>query len=147
MSVALIFLLMVSIIGAAQSQTWTGTYTVNSGCSASSCCCLTGQVTVTSAGTNTYSFSSPVTGVCAGATTASGTFTASGYTGSATLLGQQFTLSLSSDSQTITANNVASPSCSGTATRSGAIKQHSSIIILSFAIALITMAMNINSNT
>jgi hypothetical protein len=144
----LIVLLVASVIGAAQSQTWAGTYTINSGCSTSSCCCLTGQVTVTSTSTNTYSYSSPVTGICFGATTASGTFTASGYTGSATILGQAFTLSLSSNSQTITINNGAYPACSGSGVRSGAIKQHSNIIMLSFAITLVTMLlMNINSST
>jgi len=137
----LIVLLVASVIGAAQSQTWAGTYTVNSGCSTSACCCLSGQVTVTSIATNTYSFSSPVSGVCLGATTASGNASVSGYSGSTTILGQAFTLSLSSNSQTITANNVASPQCSGTATKSAAIKQHANIIMF-FAIALIGMAMS-----
>lgn len=146
MQATYIFVMMASIIGAAQSQSWAGTYTVNSGCSTSTCCCLSGQVTVASTSTNTYSFSSPVSGACSGATTASGSFTASGYTGSATLLSQAFTLSLSSDSKTITATNVGSPACSGTATKSAAIKQHSNIIILSSAIAFISIFISTHSN-
>jgi hypothetical protein len=145
-----IFLLIASMIGAAQSQNWTGTYTVNSGCSTASCCCLCGQVVVTSSSTYYYTVTSPVSGVCGGATTSSGSFYAIGYTGLATILGNSLSLTLSSNSQTITATNLNYASCSGSATKSGtatvgctsgAIKQHANIIML-FAIALVGMAMS-----
>jgi hypothetical protein len=137
-----IFLLIASMIGAAQSQNWAGTYTVNSGCSTSSCCCLSGQLVVTSTSTNYYSVNSPVSGVCFGATTYSvSNVYLPGYSGSVTSNGASFTLTLSSNSQTITAVNTQYPSCSGTATKSGAIKQHANIIML-FAITLVGMAMS-----
>jgi hypothetical protein len=136
-----IFLLITSVIGAAQSQTWTGTYTVGSGCSTAICCCLSGQMVVTSSSTNYYTVTVPISGQCGNYTTFSTSATLTGYTGSVTMLGNPFLLTLSSNSQTITATNTLYSACSGTATKSGAIKQHANIIML-FAIALVGMAMS-----
>jgi hypothetical protein len=135
------FLLIASVIGAAQAQTWTGTYTVNTGCSTTICCCLSGQFVVTSTSTNYYTMTSPVSGQCNGATTSTvSNVYLSGYTGSAMLSGNYFTYTLSSDSKTITATNVNYTQCSGSATKSGANKQHTNSLML-FVIGLVGMMM------
>jgi hypothetical protein len=141
----LIVLLLASFIGAAQSQTWAGTYTAGSSCSTSVCCCLSGQVVLTSSSTNVYTVTSGVSGVCGSASTFSGTAYTSGYTGWMLVVGNNDTLTLSSNSQTITVTNPVSSACSGTGTKSGAIKQHANIIML-FAIALIGMVMSVSKN-
>lgn len=136
MQPTLIFLLVASVISTAQSQTWAGTYTADSSCSTSSCCCLTGQVTVTSLSTNTYTVSSSVTGICSGLTTYSSTAYTNGYTGWIMFGTNNDTLALSSDSKTITVTNSLFPACSGKGVKSGAIKQHVNLIML-FSIVLI----------
>jgi hypothetical protein len=138
MQPTLIFLVMASVIGAAQSQTWTGTYTADSSCSTSVCCCLSGSVVLTSSSTNTYTVNSPVSGVCS-ISTFTGTAYTSGYTGWLIVSMSNDTLTLSSDSKTITVTNTMSPACSGKGVKSGAIKQHANIIML-FAIALVGVA-------
>ncbi|CAF4176756.1 unnamed protein product [Adineta steineri] len=77
-----VFLFLVaSVIGTVQSHTWAGTYIPDSTCSTSACCCLSGQVVVTSASANTYTVNSGTTGVCGGVTTFTGTAHTDGYTG------------------------------------------------------------------
>ncbi len=136
-----IFLLVGSIISAAQSQTWTGTYQAGSLCSTSACCCLSGQVVIGSSSTNAYTVTSGVSGVCGNATAFVGTIYTSGYTGWLLVSSDNITFTLSSDSTTIIANDTASPECSGQGVKSGAIKQHANIIIL-FAIALVGVVMS-----
>ncbi|CAF0951443.1 unnamed protein product [Adineta steineri] len=136
-----VFLFLVaSVIGTVQSQTWAGTYTPDSTCSTSACCCLSGQVVVTSASANTYTVNSGTNGVCGGVNTFTGTAHTDGYTGWMVVTDNN-TLTLSSDSNTI---NVISPSnaaCSGQGVKSGVIKQHPNIIML-FTISLISMMMS-----
>ncbi|CAF4264188.1 unnamed protein product, partial [Adineta steineri] len=136
-----VFLFLVaSVIGTVQSQTWAGTYIADSTCSTSACCCLSGQVVVTSASANTYTVNSGTSGVCGGVTTFTGTAHTDGYTGWMVVTDNN-TLTLSSDSNTI---NVISPSnaaCSGQGVKSGVIKQHPNIIML-LAICLISMMMS-----
>ena len=131
----LIFVLMASIIGAVQSQTWTGTYTADSSCSTSVCCCLAGQVKVTSISTNTYWVTSSTSGTC-GVMTFTGTAYTSGYTGWMVVGSDNDTLTLSSDSNTITVTNPVTSACSGKGVKSGAIKQHVNVMIL-FGLVLI----------
>jgi hypothetical protein len=137
----LIFLFMAFIIGAAQSQSWAGTYTAGSSCSTSACCCLSGQVVVTNSSTNTYTIISSLSGICYGLSTFSGTAYMSGYTGWITFDGNNDTLTLSSDSRTIIVTNTMNSACSGNGVKSGAIKQHANVIML-FAIALVCVAMS-----
>lgn len=132
----LIFILVLSIIGAAQSQTWTGTYTADSSCNTSTCCCLAGQVVLTSSSTNTYIVTSSVSGSCGGANTFTGTAYTSGYTGWIVVTTDNDTLTLSSDSNTVTVTNTVNPACSGKGVKGAAIKQNSSIIMLSILILL-----------
>ena len=136
MQATLLSLLVAAVIGVAQSQTWAGTYTADSSCSTSVCCCLSGQVLVTSASTNSYTVTSSLSGVCGSYTTFSGTAYTSGYTGWMLVVSNNDTLALSSDSRTLTVTNTANSACSGKGVKSGAIKQHANTIIL-FGVALI----------
>lgn len=99
---------------------WAGTYAVQSGgCSTTSCCCLTGTVTVTQSGLS-VTFSGPVVGQCGSSTSYSGSATlssASSTTASFALLGQQFTATRSGN--TVSVQNIAFPQCSGSATCTG----------------------------
>jgi hypothetical protein len=135
-----ILLLIASVIGAVQSQTWTGSYTADSSCNTLICCCMSGQVVVTSSSTNVYSVTSGASSLCS-ATSLTGTFYASGYTGWVVVLGNNVTFTLSSDSHTITVTNPAAPACGGKGVKSGAIKQHTNIIML-LAIGLVGVMMN-----
>ena len=130
-----IFLLMVSVIGAARSQSWAGTYTADSSCDTSSCCCMSGQVVVTSSSANVYTVTSGASGQCNGTTTFSGTLSTSGYTESMVVGTDTDILTLSSDSHTVTVTDSMNPACSGKGVKNGAIKQHANIVML-FAIAL-----------
>lgn len=111
MQPALIFLLVVSIIGSVQSQTWEGTYTADPECNKSGCCCFSGQVVVTKTPPNTYGVSSKVSGSCFILTSISGSTTLTGYTGSLKISGITVNLQLSSDSRVITATSPISSSC------------------------------------
>lgn len=99
------------------STSWAGTYQVNTGCSQTSCCCLTGQISVTQAGT-TISVQSPISGQC-GTNTSPTSFSfaldsSSATSASGTVLGQSFTFTKSGN--VVTATNNDFPSCSGSAT-------------------------------
>ena len=142
MQPTLIFLLMVSVIGAAQSQSWAGTYTTDSSCNTSVCCCMSGQVVARSSSTNTYTVISPMIGACGNVTTFVGTGYTSGYTGWMQVGIDNDTLTLSSDSYNITVTNTVHPHCSGKGFKSGTIKQHANIIML-FAIALVGVGMSV----
>jgi hypothetical protein len=135
-----IFLLIASVIGVAQSQTWIGSYTADSSCSTSICCCLSGQVMVASSSTNVYSVTSGVSGLCS-ASSFTGTAYTSGYTGWMVVASNNDTLTLSSDSHTITVTNPVTSACSGKGVKSGAIKQHTNIIML-LATGLVGVMMN-----
>ncbi|CAF1576004.1 unnamed protein product [Rotaria magnacalcarata] len=111
MPATLIFLLVVSIIGSAQSQTWAGTYTADPSCNKAGCCCFSGQVVVIKTPPNTYALDSKVAGSCFTLTSLSGSTTLTGYTGSLTISGVPIYLQLSSDSRNITATTPFSSTC------------------------------------
>jgi hypothetical protein len=101
------------------SPTWSGTYSIQPGCSQSSCCCLSGSAVVTQSGTS-LSIVSPVAGQCGTTTSITATATLSSFsstTASFTLLGQSFIATRSGDS--VIVDNISAPSCSGTAICSG----------------------------
>jgi hypothetical protein len=116
---------MMSIIMAVQSQTWIGTYTTDSTCSRTACCCLDGQIVVIHPSTSILAVTSGLIGICYGVTTYSGTTSyPSVYTSYFTVSGTQpLTLTLSSDSKTIAGVNPLNSACNGNAVKSGAIKQ------------------------
>lgn len=138
MQPTIVLLLVVSVVGVAQSQTWTGTYTADSSCNTTVCCCMTGQVVLTISSTNNYSISSSMSGtLCGNVTIFSGPAYTNGYTGWMLISGVNNTLTLSSDSKNITLINPTA-ACSGKGVKSGAIKQHANIIML-LAMALLCM--------
>jgi hypothetical protein len=146
-TLALLLFMTSSIIVVVKSQTWTGTYSASGNtCDTSQCCCFSGSVVLSPSLTSNLLVTSGLSGVCNGASTTSFYFpTPSGYTTSITLNGATITLTLSSNSQTITETNTQTPACSGSITKSGAIKQHANIMML-FAIALLGIAVRA-SNT
>ena len=107
-----------------QSQTWAGTYTADSTCNRTVCCCLNGQVVVSQPSIGILLITSGLSGVCDGISTFTDNATYSGgYTGYLTVDSQNITLTLSSDSKTITAVNPSSSACNGNASKNSAIKQ------------------------
>ncbi|CAF1030225.1 unnamed protein product [Adineta steineri] len=135
---------MATVIGAVQSQSWAGTYTPDSSCSTSTCCCLSGQAVVKSLSTNSYTVNSGASGICYGATTFTSILYTSGYAGSMMVNADNDTLSLSSDSRNITVTNPTHPACSGKGYKSGAIAQQANIITL-LALFLVGMVINIST--
>ncbi|CAF3331520.1 unnamed protein product [Rotaria socialis] len=113
----LIFLLVVSIVGSAQSQTWAGTYTADPSCNTAKCCCFSGQIVVIKTPPNTYGLTSKVAGMCFMFTSISGSTTLTGYTGSLTMSGVPIYLQLSPDSRNITATSPLSSTCIARATK------------------------------
>ena len=104
--------------GVSGAPSWIGTYCAGTECSQTSCCCMTGDITVSESGSNAIVTSS-VTGQC-GSTTQT-TLTAPYPTSNSftTTLpgGDQATFTLSSDGNTITEVDSSAPQCGGTATR------------------------------
>lgn len=135
-------ILMMLLFGGAQSQTWTGTFTADSQCSTSICCCLSGKVTLLNSTSSSYTVGSSLSGVCGGLTLFAGTAYVSGYSGWIMFGSTNDTLVLSSDSNTITLTNPTTSACSGSATRSSAIKDHVNNSVL-LATALIGLIMNL----
>ena len=114
-----------------QSQQWTGTFTADSTCSRSVCCCLDGSIVVTRPSTNILAMSSGLSGQCGTLTTFATTSPyPSGYSGYVTLSGTNLTLTLSSDSNTIAAVNPSSSACNGNARRNAAIQQFGNVMAM-----------------
>ena len=104
--------------GGGGTPSWTGTYRAGSQCNQASCCCMTGDITVSESGSNAI-VSGGVTGQC-GSTTQTTIVvpypTSNSFT--TTLAGgDQATFTLSGDGNTITEVDGSSPQCGGTATR------------------------------
>jgi hypothetical protein len=116
MQTHIVLLLILSFIGCVQSQNWLGTYIVNSSCSTSSCCCVTGQINVIAVSANVDSFTTTLSGglLCAGNSfyTANVTNTSS-YVTSFTISIVTLTFTLSSDSLSINVTNSANALCGG----------------------------------
>lgn len=100
---------------------WAGIYQVTSTCDTSSCCCLTGEVSVTQAGSTVHARGS-LTGACGSTSTGTPLFftidldTSTASSASFIFFGQPFTGSLSGNVLSLT--NVNFPQCSATAVRS-----------------------------
>ncbi|CAF1449518.1 unnamed protein product [Adineta steineri] len=140
MQLTVLFLLMATVIGAAQSQSWAGTYTVDSSCNTTSCCCLSGKAVLTST-TNGYSVNSSASSLCNSNSTFTGTLSTTNYTGWIKVNSDNDTVTLSSDSLTITINDTTNSTCTNKLIKSGALAQHANIIRL---LALFLFGMMIN---
>lgn len=91
---------------------WSGSYSVNAGCSQSQCCCVVGSFTMTQTGTQVTGTVS-VAGQCGGATSAPFSVTLSSPTATSGTWGQN---NLVKDGATVTATNTANSACSATLT-------------------------------
>ena len=105
--------------GGGGAPSWTGTYRAGSQCSQATCCCLTGDITVSESGSDALVSGGEI-GQCGSSTQT--TFVVQPYPTSnsftATLPGgDQATFTLSSDGNTITEVDSSAPQCGGTATR------------------------------
>jgi hypothetical protein len=95
----IVIFLVFLFIGSVQSQNWLGTYTPDPSCSTASCCCISGQVVVTTASAGFSSFTTGLSGgILCGFATAYTTnmSTPSGYI--ATLMISVITLTFTLDS-------------------------------------------------
>ena len=105
--------------GGGGAPSWIGSYRAGSQCNQATCCCLTGDITVSESGSDAI-VSGGVAGQCGSTTRTSIVVqpypTSSSFT---TTLpgGDQATFTLSSDGNTITEVDSSSPQCGGTATR------------------------------
>lgn len=104
--------------GSGSAPSWVGTYHAGSQCNQATCCCLTGDITVSESGSDAL-VSGGVTGQCGSATRTTITVpypTSNSFT---TTLpgGDQATFTLSGDGTTITEMDSSSLQCGGTATR------------------------------
>ncbi|CAF0849747.1 unnamed protein product [Adineta steineri] len=138
-----LFLLVATVIGVAQSQSWAGTYTADSSCSTATCCCLSGHILVTSLSGNNYTISSSASGVC-NSTLFTGTLYTNGYAGSIVMGVDNDTVSLSSDSLTINITDPINSTCSAKGIKSGTMAQHANIITL---LALFQLGMVVTIST
>ncbi len=117
----IVLVLLSSFIHCTQSQNWLGTYTADSSCPPSLCCCVSGQVVVTTVSTNFVSFTTGLNGNgmnCAGATSyTTNMSTPTSYVTSLTISIITLTFTLSSNSLTINVTNSASSACQGMLTK------------------------------
>jgi hypothetical protein len=101
---------------APSSVAWAGEYLVGAGCSTSTCCCLTGTISVTQSGT-LINISGGVTGQCGGVTAWTPSFTLSS-TSAATVdfsyLGNSYRATKTG--RVVSVTNLSATQCSGTAT-------------------------------
>lgn len=132
------FFLATTLILSVQSQTWTGTFTADSTCDRTVCCCLDGTIVITNSSTNMLSGTSGLAGVCANnANTLSfNTSFPSSYTSYITINGANITLTLSNNSNTIFASNPGNATCNGYAYRNTAIKQFGNFMALLALLAI-----------
>lgn len=99
------------------SSSWAGTYTVDAQCSRSSCCCLTGTLTVTQSGT-LIGVTGPISGQCGSTASPVGfSFVLSSQSANSatfTALGNSYTATRNGNVIQVTNNDF--PQCSGSAT-------------------------------
>ncbi len=111
------------------SQTWAGTFLVNSACNPSSCCCLVDSILLTHPSSNILVFNTSLDGaICLGHTyyANQGPYP-TGYTLTVTMSIITLTITLNSDSSMLTISNSLSPSCDVTAVRQMIILQTTTI--------------------
>ncbi len=122
MQTYIVLLLILSIIGCAQSQNWAGTYTVATSCTPSTCCCVSGQSVVTAVSANIYGFTVDLSSSCGGIPSYAGNVSIPAGTNvvNFTIPGViTFTFTLSSNSLAINVTNPAFSQCVAYLTKNG----------------------------
>ena len=148
MTTTFILIVMASLLGMAQCQSWTGTYATNASCDTSVCCCLSGQLVVGNYSSTSLNMTSRLNGLCTNQTTWAAIVYPVAFQATMWVdLNQPLYLNLSSDSQKITVNNVFNSRCSmmlvkTITTTSNAKRQSSSIY---FALPLVLLGLIINA--
>lgn len=144
MQFATLSLLIAMVCAVAQCQLWAGSYTPDSSCDRSSCCCLNNRAVLTNLSSNTFNVTSGLNGVCGSQSTFTSVVYTSGFNGWMIALGINFTATLSADSSTITVINPVDRECSGVGVKGGAVVQHGSIVMLLVS-SLIGLAAHISA--
>ena len=120
MQTYVVLFVILSFIGCVQAQSWIGSYTAGSSCPTSFCCCVTGQVVVTTVATNTVSFTTGLSGglFCGGSPSYTTNMTTpTTYVTALTISIITLTFTLSSDSLRINVTNSANALCGGALTK------------------------------
>ena len=121
---------------------WAGNYKVNSVCSTSTCCCLTGTIEVAQTGLS-IKIQGPVTGNCGTTTSFLGYATLSSSTSTTVtfnILGSSYSATRSGNQVIVT--NLGASQCSGSATCiSGACNSSSAIVIVPVSIVMLLFVM------
>ncbi len=115
--ISLVFL----FIGSVQSQNWDGTYTHDTSCSTASCCCLSGQVVVTTPSTGSVSFTTGLSATSCGGVPSYTTSmsTPSGYVATLNIGFFALTFTLDSSSSFINVSSIqAGATCNSFLTKS-----------------------------
>ncbi|CAF1415585.1 unnamed protein product [Rotaria sp. Silwood1] len=114
-TIALIFITYLMTVHA---QTWAGSFTTDSSCDTSQCCCLSNKIVIARPSSNLIFFNTSLSGMCLGQTSYSGTSDyPSGYSVTVSVSIVTLTITLSGDSNSITIDNSLGPSCGVQATR------------------------------
>ncbi len=122
---------------------WIGTYNIANNCDQRTCCCIVGKLVISSAGANSVRVQCSFAGdACpsAGLSLDETIPTPNGYTTQVAFMGNPIRVTLSEDSRSIQFTNSMFPSCSDTATKSGAISgSQINMGLLSLFVGLITI--------
>jgi hypothetical protein len=118
-NIRLVLLITFMLTSVVQMQKWTGTYAWNDACKSNYCCCYDGTLTVVNSGSNLV-FSSGARGCASSKTSATFSYPDGHSFSAAGTRGAQIVYTLSSDSNTLTAQNTVYGYCSALATRTSA---------------------------
>jgi hypothetical protein len=107
----IVIFLVFLFIGSVQSQNWLGTYTPDTSCSTASCCCLSGQIVVSTPSTGFSSFTTGLSGgaLCGGYPAyTTNMSTPTGYVATLTISSITLTFTLDSSSSFINVSSTQS---------------------------------------
>jgi hypothetical protein len=125
------------------NPSWVGTYNIANKCDQRTCCCPVGKLVISSAGANSVRVQCSFAGnecPSAGLSLDETIPTPNGYTTQVAFMGNLIRVTLSEDSRNIQLTNPLFPSCSDTATKSGAISgSQINMGLLSLFVGLITI--------
>ena len=109
--------------GSSTSPNWAGVFRMTNRCDTRTCCCPVGQMTLSKVGGNALRIQCQFSGQCPpGTSSVDDTVSMpTGYSAQIAFMDDAILVTLSQDSRTIQLTNVLYPSCSETATRSGAL--------------------------
>jgi hypothetical protein len=115
----IILLLLTNYVITVHSQTWAGTFTLNSTCDTNTCCCLSNTLQLTAVSSTILAFNTSLAGIlCEGLTSYSGQGTyPTGYTNTISVSIITLTMTLSNDSSMISITSSLGAACNVTGFR------------------------------